>query len=148
MRLEVTIKKRSVIQIKCINMHVTLCSPLNYKFDLVTNAWSVVPVLGAPPPGRGRSKVVMDKHKLYMLGGWDRSTRFFDFWEFDFITLTWTNLPLQFDPQGIAQHSLAIYKNDLCRLQLDQSLISLDVFGGFNFPEDTAHNKMWKIFLR
>jgi hypothetical protein len=104
-----------------------------YNFNLVSNSWSYSTVLkdnnasdtehgnnnGIPSPRHGHSSVKYN-NKMYMFGGKGGSTTYYDTWEYDLTTTTWTKKALAQSSYARYEHTSIIYNGDMY------------VFGGYD----------------
>ena len=104
-----------------------------YNFNLVSNSWLYPNVVndnnasetehgnssGAPSPRDGHTSVEYN-NKMYMFGGKDGSTTYYDTWEYDLTTTTWTKKALAQSSYARYEHSSIIYNGDMY------------VFGGYD----------------
>ena len=104
-----------------------------YNFSLVDNNWTLITPTndaianssehgnssGMPSPRHGHSSVKYN-NKMYMFGGKDGSTTYYDTWEYDLTTTTWTKKALALSSHARYEHSSIIYNGDMY------------VFGGYD----------------
>lgn len=106
-----------------------------FRFDYITEEWSIVATKGSKPCGRSRSRMTLHNDKLIVVGGWDRNVHFADFWELNLKTFYWTKLSIEFGETGLSQHSLVIFEE------------SLYILGGFSQSKDAPTNSLYRVFL-
>ena len=104
-----------------------------YNFNLVSNSWSYSIVVkdnnasdtehgnssGIPSSRHGHTSVEYN-NKMYMFGGKDGSTTYYDTWEYDLTTTTWTKKALAPSSYARYEHTSIIYNGDMY------------VFGGYD----------------
>ena len=97
-----------------------------YNFNLVSNSWSYSTVVndsnasdiehgnssGAPSPRDGHTSVKYN-NKMYMFGGKDGSTTYYDTWEYDLTSTTWTKKALAPSSYARYEHTSIIYNGDM-----------------------------------
>ena len=104
-----------------------------YNFNLVSNSWSYSIVVkdnnasdtehgnssGIPSSRHGHTSVEYN-NKMYMFGGKDGNTTYYDTWEYDLTTTTWTKKALAPSSYARYEHTSIIYNGDMY------------VFGGYD----------------
>lgn len=104
-----------------------------YRFHFINRTWEIVNTKGEAPSGRSRSRAVVYKDRMYLLGGFNmqRRSSLGDFYEFNFKTHTWKRVYASNIPT-ISQHSFDLYGN------------TIFTFGGFH---EKARNSLYAIKL-
>lgn len=111
------------------------CPPNLYKFDFITKRWNVEQFKGIPPSGRSRARCVQWKNKMAIFGGWDRTSHFNDWHEFNFEHREWKKKEVALLQEGIGQHSAVMTMNKVL------------VFGGFYANQGKSSNALWTYCL-
>jgi len=105
-----------------------------HEFDFETETWMDITFQckGDIPAPRSRFCAAVHGDCMYILGGWNKIGYFSDFFMFNFVTQTWTNITNgNFKIPSISQYSLAIHGDYLY------------TFGGFCADEKTCINKLY-----
>jgi len=93
-----------------------------HEFDFETETWRNITMetTGTRPSPRSRFCAVVHGNSMYLLGGWNKVNYFGDFFAYNFVTKTWTQIiSPHFDIPSLSQYSVSVYNNKLY------------IFGGF-----------------
>jgi len=93
-----------------------------HEFDFATETWRDITreTRGTRPSPRSRFCAVVHGNCMYLLGGWNKVTYFDDFYCYNFLTKTWTQITSDhFNIPSLSQYSLSVFNNKLY------------IFGGF-----------------
>ena len=113
-----------------------------YNFSLVDNNWSLITPTndaianssehgnssGMPSPRHGHTSVKYN-NKMYMFGGKDGSTTYYDTWEYDLTTTTWTKKALALSSHARYEHSSIIYNANTTLEEIPRNLIDDNLNG-------------------
>lgn len=75
-----------VIAMRCIDSILVMIGWLS-SYRVVNRTWEIVNTKGEAPSGRSRSRAVVYKDRMYLLGGFNmqRRSSLGDFYEFNFV---------------------------------------------------------------
>jgi len=93
-----------------------------HEFDFETETWRDITMetLGTRPSPRSRFCAVVHGNSMYLLGGWNKVNYFGDFFAYNFVTKTWSQIVSpHFDIPSLSQYSVSVFNNKLY------------IFGGF-----------------
>ncbi|CAI5714673.1 unnamed protein product [Hyaloperonospora brassicae] len=84
-----------------------------YEFNFVKNEWSTVSTRGVAPSQRKFCSAVVYNDSLYVFGGHDGDRRLNDFFSYNFLTQTWTNVFVNAGQQPTSRygHAAVVYNN-------------------------------------
>lgn len=82
-----------------------------YQFDLVTRSWKHVRTGGTAPSPRSRFRMVSHMDSIYLFAGWNSNTHFSSLYKYSLPTRQWSEIPTNFDEEGIGQFSLIVYND-------------------------------------
>jgi len=98
--------------------------------------WTTLKAKGDIPSPRSRSKMIAYHNKIAIIGGWNRTNHFNDWFEYNLETNCWSEKFVEFPFQGgFAQHTCVVKNNRLY------------IFGGHDSKEKRATEKLWGYFL-
>ncbi|TDH68635.1 hypothetical protein CCR75_000937 [Bremia lactucae] len=104
-----------------------------YEFNFVTKEWAVVVADGVAPCQRRSHSAVVYKDSLFVFGGYDGDRRLNDFYSYNFLTQTWTNVFVNAGHQPTSRygHAAVVYDN------------AMYVFGGSDshYGRDSASSR-------
>jgi len=105
-----------------------------HEFDFETETWREITMetQGTRPSPRSRFCAVVHGDSMYLLGGWNKVTYFDDFYSYNFLTKTWTQISNPyFNIPSLSQYSLTAYDNKLY------------IFGGFCSQAKECVNRLY-----
>lgn len=82
-----------------------------YEFNFETKNWKKSVTIGEPPSPRSRFRMVSHKDSIYLFAGWNSSTHFNNLYRYSHRTHQWTEIPTNFEGDGIGQFSLIVHKD-------------------------------------
>ncbi|KAL4170837.1 hypothetical protein KRP22_008940 [Phytophthora ramorum] len=84
-----------------------------YEFNFTRKEWSVVLGNGVAPSPRKSHSAVVHKDSFYVFGGYDGDKRLNDFFSYNFLTQTWTNVFVNAGQQPTPRygHASVVYDN-------------------------------------
>ncbi|KAH3756152.1 Kelch-type beta propeller [Pelomyxa schiedti] len=71
----------------------------------------ITPASATLPPPRSAHCAVLYKSRMYVFGGWNASTTYDDFWEFDFETLLWRQIIAPGSPRKCRTQKAVVFKD-------------------------------------
>jgi len=105
-----------------------------HEFDFATETWRDISheTRGTKPSPRSRFCAVVHGNSMYLLGGWNKATYFDDFYSYNFLTKTWTQISNpHFNIPSLSQYSLTAHENKLY------------IFGGFCSHAKECVNRLY-----
>jgi N-acetylneuraminic acid mutarotase len=109
-----------------------------HEFDFATETWRDVTheTKGTRPSPRSRFCAVVHGNTMYLLGGWNKVNYFEDFFTYNFVTKTWTEITTpHFDIPSLSQYSISVHDNKLY------------IFGGFCSKVKECVNRLYAYQL-
>lgn len=83
-----------------------------YEYHFASKTWKKTVTSGIPPSPRSRFRMVPHKDSLYLFAGWNSASHFNNLFRYNHKTHEWTEIPTNFDQDGIGQFSLVVH-NDI-----------------------------------
>jgi len=105
-----------------------------HEFDFETETWRDITMetQGTRPSPRSRFCAVVHGNTMYLLGGWNKLNYFGDFFAYNFVTKTWTEIVnSNFHIPSLSQYSISVYNNKLY------------LFGGFCSVAKECVNRLY-----
>jgi len=111
------------------------CDSDIHIFDFDKKKWVSIKGTGAVPSGRSRSKMIYYHNKIAVIGGWNKTKYYNDWFEFSLEDHTWIRKDVLFPSEGFGQNSVIVRNN------------CLYMFGGYDSKNKKANNQLWGYYL-
>jgi len=109
-----------------------------WAYNFQTQKWIEMPCRGNAPSPRSRMRMIEWDEKLFMFGGWDKTSHFEDLFQYDIASGIWTKMNIgdsHDDSFKIGQHSMTCHDNILY------------IFGGYNAKLKKSTNDLYSYRL-